>query len=165
MGFFHWRIYLVNIIMDALRIYGASGEESTCQCRRHKKCGFDPWVGKTPWIGNGTPLQYSCLKSAMERRAWWDTVHGAAESDTTEWLSTTIYFNFISSYFMFHFGWFLEVNTPDSKVHKQELSSNPGREGWLAEVIPERPQASALVGLGTRGMVPGAASPSCTCSG
>ena len=20
-----------------------------CQCRRHKRCGFDPWVGKIPW--------------------------------------------------------------------------------------------------------------------
>ena len=27
----------------------ASGKEPTCQCRRHKKHGFDPWVGKTPW--------------------------------------------------------------------------------------------------------------------
>ena len=26
-----------------------SGEESTCQCRRHKRCKFDPWVGKIPW--------------------------------------------------------------------------------------------------------------------
>ena len=25
---------------------GASGKESTCQCRRH---GFDPWVRKIPW--------------------------------------------------------------------------------------------------------------------
>ena len=25
---------------------GASGEKSTCQCRR---CEFDPWVGKIPW--------------------------------------------------------------------------------------------------------------------
>ena len=24
---------------------GASGKESTCQCRRHKTHGFDPWVG------------------------------------------------------------------------------------------------------------------------
>ena len=28
---------------------GANGKEPTCQCRRHKRCGFDPWVGKIPW--------------------------------------------------------------------------------------------------------------------
>ena len=28
---------------------GASGKESTCQCRGHKRQGFDPWVGKIPW--------------------------------------------------------------------------------------------------------------------
>ena len=28
---------------------GASGKEPSCQCRRRKKCGFDPWVGKIPW--------------------------------------------------------------------------------------------------------------------
>ena len=22
---------------------------STCQCRRHKRCRFDPWFGKIPW--------------------------------------------------------------------------------------------------------------------
>ena len=27
----------------------ASGKESTCQCRRHKRHGFNPWVGKIPW--------------------------------------------------------------------------------------------------------------------
>ena len=28
---------------------GASGKESTCQYRRHKRYGFDPWVGEIPW--------------------------------------------------------------------------------------------------------------------
>ena len=28
---------------------GASGKESACQCWRHKRCGFDPWVGKILW--------------------------------------------------------------------------------------------------------------------
>ena len=28
---------------------GASGKEPTCQCRRHKRYRFDPWVGKIPW--------------------------------------------------------------------------------------------------------------------
>ena len=26
-----------------------SGKESACQCRRHKRLRFDPWVGKIPW--------------------------------------------------------------------------------------------------------------------
>ena len=28
---------------------GASGKELASQCRRHKRGGFDPWVGKIPW--------------------------------------------------------------------------------------------------------------------
>ena len=27
----------------------ASGKEPTYQCRRHKRCRLDPWVGKIPW--------------------------------------------------------------------------------------------------------------------
>ena len=27
---------------------GSSGKEPACQCRRRKRCGFDPWVGKIP---------------------------------------------------------------------------------------------------------------------
>ena len=27
---------------------GASGKESACQCRRHERLRFDPWVGKIP---------------------------------------------------------------------------------------------------------------------
>ena len=28
---------------------GTSGKEAACQCWRHKRLGFDPWVEKTPW--------------------------------------------------------------------------------------------------------------------
>ena len=28
---------------------GASGKEPTCQCRRHKRFRFDPWIQKIPW--------------------------------------------------------------------------------------------------------------------
>ena len=31
-----------------------------------------------------TPPQYSCLENPMDSGAWQATVHGAAESDTTE---------------------------------------------------------------------------------
>ena len=26
-----------------------SGKKSTCQFRRHKRCGFDLWIRKIPW--------------------------------------------------------------------------------------------------------------------
>ena len=32
--------------------------------------------------GNGTPLQYSCLETPMDRGAWWAAVHGVAEGWT-----------------------------------------------------------------------------------
>ena len=28
---------------------GISGKEPACQCRRHKKWGFDPWIEEIPW--------------------------------------------------------------------------------------------------------------------
>ena len=38
------------ILIDTLGFPGdASGKESTCQCRRHKRCGFNPRVMKIPW--------------------------------------------------------------------------------------------------------------------
>ena len=32
-----------------------SGKEPACQCKRHKRHGFDPWVGKIPWRGAWQP--------------------------------------------------------------------------------------------------------------
>ena len=26
-----------------------NGKQSTCQCRRHRRLGFNPWVRKIPW--------------------------------------------------------------------------------------------------------------------
>ena len=37
--------------------------------------GSLPGLGKSPGEGHGNPLQYSCLKNPMNRRAWWVTVH------------------------------------------------------------------------------------------
>ena len=39
-----------NYLREALGFPGgASGKEPACQCRRHKRHGLDPWVGKIPW--------------------------------------------------------------------------------------------------------------------
>jgi len=59
-----------------------SGKESTCQCRRGKRHGFDPWVGNVPGGGNGNPFQYSCLENPMDREDYRATVHGVAKSWT-----------------------------------------------------------------------------------
>ena len=37
----------------------------------------------SPEVGHGNRLQYSCLEKPMDRGAWWATVHGVAESQTT----------------------------------------------------------------------------------
>ena len=43
--------------------------------------GLIPGSGR---LGNGNPLQYSCLENPMDGGAWWATVHGVAKTQT--WL-------------------------------------------------------------------------------
>ena len=38
-----------------------------------------PGSGKSPGIGNGNPLKYSCLENSMDRGTWWATVHGVTK--------------------------------------------------------------------------------------
>ena len=59
---------------------GTSGKDPICQCRRHKRCGFDPWVRKIPGGRHSNSLQYSCLENPMDKRAWQTTVHKVAKS-------------------------------------------------------------------------------------
>ena len=37
-------------------------------------------LGRSPGVGNGNPLQYSCLENPMGREAWLAVVHGVAKS-------------------------------------------------------------------------------------
>ena len=41
-----------------------------------------PGSGRSSGLGNGNPLQYSCLENSMDRGAWKATVHGVTKSQT-----------------------------------------------------------------------------------
>ena len=37
-------------------------------------------LGEPPGVGNGSPLQYSCLGNSMDRGAWWVIVYEVAKN-------------------------------------------------------------------------------------
>ena len=46
----HSRLLLIHGFRVSLMLPGdASGKEPTCQCRRRKRCGFNPCIRKIPW--------------------------------------------------------------------------------------------------------------------
>jgi len=53
---------------------GVSGKELASQCRRHKRCGFDPWVGKIPWKRAWQPTPVFLPRNPMDRGAFEATV-------------------------------------------------------------------------------------------
>ena len=63
---------------------GSGGKESL-QCRRHRRCEFDPWVGKLPWRGRWqlTPV-FLPGKCQGQRSLVGYSLWGLKESDTTE---------------------------------------------------------------------------------
>ena len=54
---------------------GSSGKESACQWRRHKRCGFNPWVRKIPWRRAWHPTPVFLPGESVARGAWWATVY------------------------------------------------------------------------------------------
>ena len=62
-----------------------SGKESTCQCRRHKRPQFDPWVRKIPWSRKWQPtLVFLPVKFHGQRSLVGYSPGGCREWDMSE---------------------------------------------------------------------------------
>ena len=59
------------------------GKESTCQCRSHRRCGFNPWVGKITWRGHGNASILGWRITWTESLVGYSKC-GGKESDTTK---------------------------------------------------------------------------------
>ena len=58
------------------------------QCRRHRRCGFNPGSGRSPGERDGNPLQYSCLENPMDREKPGGLQSMGSQRDPTEQLHT-----------------------------------------------------------------------------
>ena len=64
---------------------GARGKEPNCQCRRYKRCGFNPWVRKIPWRRARQPTsEFLPGEYQGQRRLAGHSPQGHKGSDTTE---------------------------------------------------------------------------------
>ena len=64
---------------------GTRGKAPTCQCRRHKRRGFDPWVGKIPWRRAWQPTAvFLPGESHGQRSLEGYSPQGHKQQDTTE---------------------------------------------------------------------------------
>ena len=68
-----------------------SGKASTCQCWRHRRHGFDPWVGKILWRRKWQPTPVFLPGESHGWRSLVDySPKGRKESDTTEQQSARV---------------------------------------------------------------------------
>ena len=70
--------YLRGLLLE-IKSGGTGGKESAGNAG---DLGSMPGSGRYPGVGNGYPLQYSCLEHPMDRGAWRAAVHGVRKRRT-----------------------------------------------------------------------------------
>ena len=70
----------ISVFMPVGFLSGSAGEESAFNAGDTGDVGSIRELKRFPGEGNGTPLQYSCLRNPLDRGAWWATVQKVARS-------------------------------------------------------------------------------------
>ena len=56
-----------------------SGTKPPANAGDAQDVGLIPESGRSPGVGIGNPLQYSCLENSMDEGTWWVTVYGVTK--------------------------------------------------------------------------------------
>ena len=101
-----------------------SSKESACQCRRHRRCRFNPWVRKIPWRRKWQlpwvlPGKFHGQRSLAGYRPW-----GRKESDIAKWLS--MHWVLTCARHWLTFAWFTSVNFQNNFLSPTKVGRN-----WL----------------------------------
>ena len=101
-GYFQDQLFLSSFKSSCIQVWSPSwhsGKESTCQYKRHRRCGLDPWVEKLdpglgrqiPWRRKWQPTPVFLLgKSHGQRSLAGSSPQDPKELDTTELLNMHI---------------------------------------------------------------------------
>ena len=84
--YFFWASEVALVVKNPPANRGHAGET-----------GSIPGLGRSPGIGNGNSLQYSCLENPMNRGVWWTTAHKVRKSQTR--LSNWVHYFFTVPYY------------------------------------------------------------------
>ena len=75
--------HFANVIVSFRASRMAQQVKNHLQCRRHRKCKFDPWFGEIPWKREWQPTPvFLPEKNPMDRGAWGTTGHRVTKSWT-----------------------------------------------------------------------------------
>ena len=100
----------------------SDSKESACNAG---DTGSIPGSGRSPGEGNGNPLQCSCPKNPMDRRAWWATVCGVSKNGTR--LNNTFTFRSCRQFF---------ASWPPQAVHNLNVFLSAGHLECVSLPVP-----------------------------
>ena len=109
---------------------GASCKEPTCQCRRHKRCGLNPWARKIPWRrARQFTSAFLPRESHGERSLAGYSPQGHKELTMTEVISTAPHMNSEKGTMLFL--WYSYKTVPTEFTHEGHSVKKLQNCHWL----------------------------------